>query len=581
MSDTAAFHKCMSDPAGSIQTFAAPDDLRRARKITVEAWVHTGDFRPEAMQPIVSCWTPKPELDAFSAHDAGLTDGLDTVGFYGAAFDGRHVYFCPIRTTLSDRMSVHGHVLRYDTHKDFHLPDSYEAYDAGKTDGIRTVCYYGATFDGRFMYFTPRDEGDGYHSRVLRYDTHGPYRHPDSWSACDAGLEHSHQAAGFDGRFIYFCPGYRDTDDASISEAALSGAVLRLDTTRDFKDPSSYRVFDASALSEETVCYDGAAFDGRYIYFVPLATGVVLRYDTTHDFEDPDSWTWFDGKPLGMMDSVGAVYDGRFIYFAKYGEGPMVRFDTEQSFKDSGSWQVSQAPDLLGIGSDGFDGGFFDGRYVCFVPWKRWGGDQQSGYHCNWLRYDTRGAFEDSESWAVTEASDTDGLYSVGFNAGAYDGRFYYGAPLYDGRGDRFHGKILRCDTLGSSGTFSLRYVDYGHNGGLCAAVPGPSFLVNTTTGVRSIASHAPLRPGRHHLVGVYDGSRLKLFVDGALVAERQAEGELQTCDAPLSIGHIDEAARFRGSVEEVRISADAQSDEWVKAEYWSRVRRAASGETS
>ena len=54
--------------------------------------------------------------------------------------------------------------------------------------------------------------------------------------------------------------------------------------------------------------------------------------------------------------------------------------------------------------------------------------------------------------------------------------------PLYDGDGDQFHGKILRYDTLGTNGAFSLRYCDYGHNGGLCAAVPGPSFLVNTET---------------------------------------------------------------------------------------------------
>ena len=172
----------------------------------------------------------------------------------------------------------------------------------------------------------------------------------------------------------------------------------------------------------------------------------------------------------------------------------------------------------------------------------------------------------------MTDASDTDGLHSVGFNAGAFDGRFFYGAPLYDGIGDRFHGRILRCDTLGPGSAFSLRYVDYGHNGGLCAAVPGPSFLVNTTEGVRSIATHNPLRPGRHCLVGVYDGHRLKLYVDGMLEAERPASGRLQRCVTPLSIGHIGGAASFLGAVEELRVSDIARSDDWIRSEYWNRI---------
>ncbi len=549
MSDPNVLQLQSGDDGGINPDLPLPATLRGARVITVEAWVETDAYKPEAMQPLVSCWTPKQTLDPFSAHDAGLTDGLETVGFYGAVFDGRHIYFCPIRTTASDRMSVHGHVLRYDTHQDFHDPDAYEAYDAGNTDGLRTVCYYGATCDGRHIYFTPRDCGDGYHSRVLRYDTHGGFKSAGAWSAHDAGLEHSHQSAGFDGRFIYMCPGYRDVADDTISEAALSGAVLRLDTTRDFKDASSYRVFDASALSEDTVCYDGAAFDGRYIYFVPLAKGVVLRYDTMADFESPDSWEWFDGKPLGMRDCVGAVYDGHFIYFAKYGEGPMLRYDIDRPFDSADSWQVSRVPDALGIVTDGFDGGFFDGRYVCFVPWKRFAGADQMGYHCNWLRYDTCGDFQDPGCWTVSDATHTDGLHSIGFNAGAFDGRYFYGAPLYDGIGDSFHGRILRCDTLQAGSAFSLRYEDYGHNGGLCAAVPGPSFAINTDRGPRNATAHRIIDAGKHHLRGEYDGKTISLHIDGECVAQREANGQLIECDLPVITGSID------GTVEKVEVS--------------------------
>ena len=50
-----------------------------------------------------------------------------------------------------------------------------------------------------------------------------------------------------------------------------------------------------------------------------------------------------------------------------------------------------------GLDTGGFDGGFFDGRYVYFVPWTRTvpADEDKSTYHANFLRYDTRGAFDD------------------------------------------------------------------------------------------------------------------------------------------------------------------------------------------
>ena len=203
------------------------------------------------------------------------------------------------------------------------------------------------------------------------------------------------------------------------------------------------------------------------------------------------------------------------------------------------------------------------------MPFTRQVSAGENPFHCNFLRYDTRGAFADPESWDAHDASDTDGLRTVGYNGGAFDGRFFYAAPLRDGESDQFHGRVLRYDTLGENGSYSLRYCDYGHNGGLCAAVPGPSFLVNTTGGVLSIAAHRDLTPGWHHLAGVYDGHSMKLFVDGALVGERSGSGSIQMNQVGVSIGRLGRgAARFRGSVDEVRISSIARSDDWIKAGY-------------
>jgi hypothetical protein len=212
---------------------------------------------------------------------------------------------------------------------------------------------------------------------------------------------------------------------------------------------------------------------------------------------------------------------------------------------------------------------------VYFVPWTRpvEEGANKSMYHCNFLRYDTSGRFDDPASWEGRDAGSTDGLKSIGYNAGAFDGRYFYGAPLADGDGDKFHGKVLRYDTLGESGSFSLRYCDYGHNGGLCAAVPGPSFLVNTVKGVVGVAAHKVLVPGWHHLAGVYNGQSIKLFVDGALVAERAGAGTIQTSPVGMTIGRFASGtARFSGLIDEVRVSSVARSDDWIKTQYQNLV---------
>ena len=540
--------------------------------LTVSAWVHNSASQAEAMQPLVSKWKPHCSFDAFSAFDAGTTDGLSTKGFYGAVFDGQYIYFCPIRSR-EERSSVHGCVLRYNTHLDFHDRGAYAAYDAGQTDGLHTAGFYGGAFDGRYIYFIPRDDGRVHHSRFLRYDTRAEFKSPASWAAFDADHAHSFQGAAFDGRYIYCCPGYANpTPGAPFSDAAESGVVMRLDTAGEFRDPATYRTFDTQSLDPRAVCFDGAAFDGRYVYFVPLHANTALCYDTQADFDDAESWQVYDaGSAVGMGPSVGAVYDGQFLYFVPFGHGKVVRYDTRGTFTGRAHWSVHDAATTPGLEAAGFKGGFFDGRYVYFVPFR---GDvpvdsDKSPFHGTYLRYDTALPFTGSHSWTTRDAGFTGGLHTTAFTAGATDGRYLYAAPW---RGDKdsghMHGRILRYDTVGNNGSFSLRYCDYGHNGGLCAAVPGASFIINTSAGPFGVSAHSVAEPGWHHIAGVYDGRSIKLFVDGRSVGERAAEGTIQQNDIEITIGHIAGAARFRGAIREVRISAVARNEQWVRCCY-------------
>ena len=550
---------------------SVPEDFPRTGQITVEAWIFTNTACSDALQPVVSQWSPATAFGSFEAYDAGRTDGLESKGFFGAIFDGRYIYFVPQHD--QDR-EAHGIVLRYDTQKNFKNPSSYAAYDAGHTSDLNTKGYYGAGFDGRYIYFVPRQDSIRYHSRVLRYDTNADFKSSQSWIAYDAGIEQSQQGLIFDGRYFYFCPGFSGNPR---TEDTRSGCVIRYDTRTEFQNSSAWSTFDAGAVFGASVrCFDGGAFDGRYVYFAPLVNRVVLQYDTWGTYEDPGNWHTFHAGQVGLKACVGIVYDGHFLYFVPYANSNMVRFNTHREFCDPASWSCYIAENIGGLNTGGFDGGFFDGRYVYFVPFVSCTGDQHTQdnqryiFHANFLRYDTTGGFNEPESWSAVNASQTDGLKTIGYNAGAFDGRYLYMAPWQDGsQPDPVHGRVLRYDTLANNGSFSLRVNDYGHNGGLCAALPGPSFVLNTESGAISAAAHHALQPGWHHLAGIYNGERIQLFVDGELARERAGNGKPLYSKVPITIGQFDSGvARFPGRVEAARIYAQAKSAGWIQTAY-------------
>ncbi|MAE68138.1 MAG: hypothetical protein CMJ18_28140 [Phycisphaeraceae bacterium] len=541
--------------------------------VTVEASVESDAFRAETLQTVVSKWRIGESFDRFEAYDASATSGLDTRGFFGAVFDGRYVYFVPQSTGLASEGTApgqHGHVLRYDTQEDFASASGWSAYDASATSGLQTRGYYGAVFDGRYVFFIPRTDGANLHTRILRYDTQSDFDALGSWQAFDIGHAMSCQSAGFDGRYIYCCPGYE-----TEPKTRHCGRILRYDTHSAFDAPDSYVIHDAGRTDGvETGCFDGAVFDGRYVYFVPLgAVGGMLRCDTLGEFTDPTSWDAFDARKISglkMGTCVGATFDGRYVYYVPYANSVAVRFDTQGEFADADAWSAFDAVKTGGLYCSGYDGAVFDGRFVYYLPfWE--GEDPSRGFHGKVLRYDATRDFTDGESWQAVDAGRTSGLESIGFNGGAFDGRFIYMAPWRTGAtadGSAIaHGNVLRYDTVGQDASFSLRAVDFGHNGGLCAAVPGPSFLVNTERGVVGAWAHRGLAPGRHHLAGIYDGRHVRLYIDGKLAAERSGSGRIQHCEVETAIGHLEGGlGRFDGRVEDAQVIGEARDAQWVAA---------------
>ena len=540
------------------------EPLDRVEALTVEAWVQSDRVNTDAFQVLVSRWSLRSTMDAFESCDAGETDGLDTKGYFGAVSDGRYVYFAPQCNASQER---HGQVLRYDSRGGFNDPESWQGYDAGCTDGLNTKGYYGVVHAGDHIYFVPRTDGVTLHSRILRYDRREEFRDPGSWEAYDIGRTMACQSAAYDGRYIYLSPGYE-------GDSRETGKALRYDTRGGFKDPDSYVIFDAGNTDGlDSKNYDGATFDGRFVYYSPLnERGIVLRHDTRAGFDDPVAWQALDASVHGMGMCVGAVFDGRYVYYVPYAHSNAVRYDTRGDFKDPEAWEAYDAAGTSGLHTKGYDGAAFDGQYVYYIPFYE-GDEPQRGFHCRVLRYNTCMNFSDRAAWDAADG----GVFTYppnpgGFNGGAFDGRYVYFAPWRedpDENDDREytpHGKVLRYDTVDDA-SFILKYAECGHNGGLCASLPGPSFTIDTEDGTRSVRANRTLAPGRHHLAGVYDGERVTLYIDGAAVASTEANGHVQSGHTPVSVGRLaGGGAPFQGEIGEVRISTSARSDGWIDA---------------
>src|SRR5262249_41892644 len=133
-------------------------------------------------------------------------------------------------------------------------------------------------FDGRFLYLVPGADGvSGLYSVVARYDTQAPFGAAASWSTFDTSTVNANargfQGAAFDGRYLYLAP----NNAAGIF--VYDGLVARYDTQAAFTDAASWSTFDAPTVDANAKGFTGAVFDGRYVYLVPNIYSVVARFD--------------------------------------------------------------------------------------------------------------------------------------------------------------------------------------------------------------------------------------------------------------------------------------------------------------
>jgi hypothetical protein len=289
-----------------------------------------------------------------------------------------------------------------------------------------------------------RTPAAAYHGLVVRFDTKAAFASASSWSTFDLssldGNARGYPGSVFDGKYVYFVP--------RANETVAHGLAVRFDTTASFASASSWAIFDIRTLHADARGFQGAVFDGRYVYYVPFinyaTSGLVARYDTTGLFSAAGSWSFFDVTDVNANAKVfsGGVFDGRYVYLVPYAaggySGTIVRYDTQAAFGAAGSWTAFDLTTIDGA-LRGYVGGVFDGRYVYLAP--NYDGSAYSG---TVPRYDTQAPFSSASSWTRFDATSVDPK-ARGYHHAGFDGRYVYFSPSTDGTAPS--GRILRYDT--------------------------------------------------------------------------------------------------------------------------------------
>jgi hypothetical protein len=249
-----------------------------------------------------------------------LDAGAGAAGFAGATFDGTYLYLVPSNNGAPD-----GIVAQLDTTQPFTSSTSWSTFDMTQLPGAAMAKgYFGAAYTGSQVVFVPAG-GSSPSPLVASYLTSQPFSNSAAWQTYDlSGLNNNargFRGTAFDGQYVYLVPNNNGSPD---------GVVARYDSTQSFTNQSAWTFFDVTQINAAAKGFAGGAFDGRYVYLVPNAGTVLLRYDTTAAFGTAGSWSTFDlqaqlGSGLGPFE--GAVFDGEFLYLVPSQDGLVARFD--------------------------------------------------------------------------------------------------------------------------------------------------------------------------------------------------------------------------------------------------------------
>lgn len=147
----------------------------------------------------------------FLSAEAWTTFDLSVVnekarGFVSGTFDGRYMYLAP----FSNELGYSSTFVRYDTTANFQEGASWSSFDTTTIDP-NALGYRGAVFDGRYVYFVPAYNWTfGPHGDIARFDTHGAFGDQTAWTTFDISTfdpaARGFTGGIFDGRYVTFVP---------------------------------------------------------------------------------------------------------------------------------------------------------------------------------------------------------------------------------------------------------------------------------------------------------------------------------------------------------------------------------------
>jgi hypothetical protein len=350
-------------------------------------------------------------------------------GFGGGILAGNRLIVVP----LARQQMPFGSLRSYDTTMGFDDTAAWESFDL-KTVNPGATGYFGAAFDGRYVYFAPYST-----SLLARWDSQKSFTDPSAYQFHDLG-QTGMLTAGFDGHSLYLVPFYNGTTHQPI------GKIVRYDVSKSFDMGNSYTSFDLSTKNANAKNFVGAVFDGTYLYLSPGAFGVTARFQVAKPIDEGDAWDYFSVSTLcaSCQAYEGAAFDGRYVYFAPSarddGSGLLpkstaVRLDTKADFTKNNAWDSFDMKTVHPAAA-GYSGVGFDGRYAYYAP-SDW---SVTGII---MRFDTTLAFSQGSSWTPFDVASVNPK-AYGFKGVVFDGKYMYFVPFSNGAVARFDARAVK-----------------------------------------------------------------------------------------------------------------------------------------
>jgi N-acetylneuraminic acid mutarotase len=502
---------------GSSQTLDASSAL------TVEAWAKAYDGAVNGREQVIaSKWMlhQKPgfqNANNWEAFDAGQPLVGADGGFSGGLFDGRYIIFTPFHSS-----GAHGEFLRYDTHADFQDPLVWSTYDPGAAGAAATPWSTKASlvtgresaactvYNGKIYVFGGHD-GTSPITSAVAYDPG-----TDTWATLAAlPTARNWVQAAVVGSLIYVIGGsdsggtaqnlvdiYDPVTDTwtagAVMPTARTGLVLeamngllyalggddgtgvRIATTEIY-NPAADTWSTGADMPTPRQWAGSAVLDGRIYVFGGSSSATNAVATAEAYVPSADTWETRTNLNLARRGPASGLVDGKIYCIAGYNGGYLTQVEEYDPHADAwiyrsglpstARWAISSATvgntiylvggnstvtyhtdveayqplrDFAGYDLDGYTSAAFDGRYAYFVPYYN-----GSAHHGTFLRFDTQGAFDDLSSWQVFDPGNWGiGADPDGYRVAAFDGRYLHFAPLYNG--SNYHGVFLRHDTQAS-----------------------------------------------------------------------------------------------------------------------------------